>query len=79
MDAGLPESLGADRHDGSAWLPETDGRTYVIRDGVPSVYFLWTHRDASVVGARLCHHFGPGVDVVASRSERLSDVVQHDR
>ncbi|WP_435067678.1 YqjF family protein [Haloplanus sp. C73] len=81
MDAHLPESLDADRHDGAAWLsvvpftnvavrprgapralgvrlPELNVRTYVTRDGVPSVYFFSLDAQglASVVGARLFHH-----------------------
>jgi uncharacterized protein YqjF (DUF2071 family) len=81
MDAHLPGSLEADRHDGRAWLsvvpftnvavrpkglprslgvrlPEVNVRTYVTRDGVPSVYFFSLDAQglASVVGARLFHH-----------------------
>ncbi|MFU1783795.1 YqjF family protein [Haloarcula japonica] len=81
MDAHLPASLTADRHDGSAWLsvipftnvavrpkgvpralgvrlPEINVRTYVTRDGVPSVYFFSLDAQglASVTGARLFHH-----------------------
>jgi hypothetical protein len=81
LDAHLPESLSADRHDGAAWLsvvpftnvavrprglprslgvrlPELNLRTYVTRDGVPSVYFFSLDAQglASVTGARLFHH-----------------------
>ncbi|WP_424004862.1 YqjF family protein (plasmid) [Haloarcula salina] len=48
---GLPERLGVR-------LPELNLRTYVTRDGVPSVYFFSLDAQglASVVGARLFHH-----------------------
>jgi uncharacterized protein YqjF (DUF2071 family) len=48
---GLPERLGVR-------LPELNLRTYVTRDGVPSVYFfsLDAQGVASVLGARLFHH-----------------------
>jgi len=48
---GLPASLGVR-------LPELNLRTYVTRDGVPSVYFfsLDAQGVAGVVGARLFHH-----------------------
>ncbi len=48
---GLPASLGVR-------LPELNLRTYITRDGVPSVYFfsLDAQGIASVVGARLFHH-----------------------
>jgi uncharacterized protein YqjF (DUF2071 family) len=48
---GVPEPLGVR-------LPELNVRTYVTRDGVPSVYFfsLDAKGIASVVGARLFHH-----------------------
>ena len=48
---GLPESLGIR-------LPELNLRTYVTRDGVPSVYFfsLDAQGIASVIGARLFQH-----------------------
>jgi len=48
---GLPERLGVR-------LPELNLRTYVTRDGVPSVYFfsLDAQGIASVVGARLFQH-----------------------
>lgn len=48
---GVPESLGIR-------LPELNVRTYVTRDGVPSVYFfsLDAQGISSVVGARLFHH-----------------------
>ncbi|MFC3958529.1 YqjF family protein [Halovivax cerinus] len=48
---GLPESLGIR-------LPELNVRTYVTRDGVPSVYFfsLDAQGIASVLGARFFHH-----------------------
>ncbi|TQQ79303.1 DUF2071 domain-containing protein [Halonotius terrestris] len=48
---GLPASLGVG-------LPELNLRTYVTRDGVPSVYFfsLDAQGVASVLGARLFHH-----------------------
>jgi uncharacterized protein YqjF (DUF2071 family) len=48
---GLPERLGIR-------LPELNVRTYVTRDGVPSVYFfsLDAQGVASVIGARLFHH-----------------------
>jgi uncharacterized protein YqjF (DUF2071 family) len=48
---GLPARLGIR-------LPELNLRTYVTRDGVPSVYFfsLDAQGVASVVGARLFHH-----------------------
>jgi uncharacterized protein YqjF (DUF2071 family) len=48
---GLPERLGVS-------LPELNLRTYVTRDGVPSVYFfsLDAQGIASVLGARLFHH-----------------------
>jgi uncharacterized protein YqjF (DUF2071 family) len=48
---GLPARLGVR-------LPELNLRTYVTRDGVPSVYFfsLDAQGVASVLGARLFHH-----------------------
>ena len=48
---GLPAALGIR-------LPELNVRTYVTRDGVPSVYFFSLDAQglASVVGARLFHH-----------------------
>jgi hypothetical protein len=48
---GLPERLGVR-------LPELNVRTYVTRDGVPSVYFfsLDAQGVSSVLGARLFHH-----------------------
>jgi len=48
---GVPRSLGIR-------LPEINVRTYVTRDGVPSVYFFSLDAQglASVVGARLFHH-----------------------
>jgi len=48
---GFPRSLGVR-------LPEINVRTYVTRDGVPSVYFFSLDAQglASVVGARLFHH-----------------------
>ena len=48
---GLPRRLGVR-------LPELNLRTYVTRDGVPSVYFfsLDAQGVASVLGARLFHH-----------------------
>lgn len=48
---GVPESLGIR-------LPELNVRTYVTRNGVPSVYFfsLDAQGIASVIGARLFHH-----------------------
>jgi len=48
---GVPESLGIR-------LPELNLRTYVSRDGVPSVYFFTLDAQgvASVLGARLFHH-----------------------
>jgi uncharacterized protein YqjF (DUF2071 family) len=48
---GVPEPLGIR-------LPELNVRTYVTRDGVPSVYFfsLDAQGISSVVGARLFHH-----------------------
>jgi len=48
---GLPERLGVP-------LPELNLRTYVTRDGVPSVYFFCLDAQgvASVVGARLFQH-----------------------
>ncbi|WP_144905524.1 YqjF family protein [Halobellus captivus] len=48
---GVPEVLGVR-------LPEINVRTYVTRDGVPSVYFFSLDAQglASVVGARLFHH-----------------------
>ncbi|AXG08838.1 YqjF family protein [Haloplanus rubicundus] len=48
---GLPASVGVR-------LPELNVRTYVTRDGVPSVYFfsLDAQGVASVLGARLFHH-----------------------
>ncbi|WP_408959096.1 YqjF family protein [Natrinema sp. 74] len=48
---GLPEWAGVS-------LPEINVRTYVTRDGVPSVYFfsLDAQGVASVAGARLFHH-----------------------
>jgi uncharacterized protein YqjF (DUF2071 family) len=48
---GVPERLGIR-------LPELNVRTYVTRDGVPSVYFfsLDAQGVSSVVGARLFHH-----------------------
>ncbi|WP_135828099.1 YqjF family protein [Halorussus halobius] len=48
---GVPERFGIR-------LPELNLRTYVTRDGVPSVYFfsLDAQGVASVVGARLFHH-----------------------
>ncbi len=48
---GMPEQLGVR-------LPELNARTYVTRDGVPSVYFfsLDAQGVSSVVGARLFHH-----------------------
>jgi uncharacterized protein YqjF (DUF2071 family) len=48
---GLPESVGIK-------LPELNVRTYVTRDGVPSVYFfsLDAHGLLSVIGARLFQH-----------------------
>jgi len=48
---GLPASLGIR-------LPELNVRTYVTRDGTPSVYFfsLDAQGVASVLGARLFHH-----------------------
>jgi len=48
---GLPERLGVR-------LPELNLRTYVTRDGVPSVYFfsLDAQGIASVLGARVFHH-----------------------
>ena len=48
---GLPARLGVR-------LPELNLRTYVTRDGVPSVYFfsLDAQGIASVLGARLFHH-----------------------
>jgi len=104
MDAHLPASLDADRHDGRAWLsvvpftnvavrpkgaprslgirlPEINVRTYVTRDGVPSVYFFSLDAQglASVVGARLFHHLpyyyarislDAGADGVRFRSRR---------
>ncbi|MFD1641555.1 YqjF family protein [Halohasta litorea] len=49
--AGMPKCLGIR-------LPELNLRTYVTRDGVPSVYFfsLDAQGIASVIGARLFHH-----------------------
>lgn len=48
---GLPEPLGIR-------LPELNVRTYVTRDGIPSVYFfsLDAQGVSSVLGARLFHH-----------------------
>ena len=48
---GIPERVGVR-------LPELNVRTYVVRDGVPSVYFfsLDAQGVASVIGARLVHH-----------------------
>jgi hypothetical protein len=48
---GVPRALGVR-------LPEINVRTYVTRDGVPSVYFFSLDAQglASVVGARLFHH-----------------------
>ncbi|WP_121820097.1 YqjF family protein [Halostella salina] len=48
---GVPGRLGVD-------LPELNLRTYVTRDGVPSVYFfaLDAQGVAAVLGARLFHH-----------------------
>ncbi len=48
---GLPERVGIP-------LPELNDRTYVTRDGVPSVYFFSLDAQglASVIGARLFHH-----------------------
>jgi uncharacterized protein YqjF (DUF2071 family) len=48
---GLPDAVGVR-------LPELNLRTYVTRDGVPSVYFfsLDAQGVASVIGARLFHH-----------------------
>ncbi|SDZ91243.1 hypothetical protein SAMN04488065_1181 [Haloplanus vescus] len=48
---GAPRALGIR-------LPEINVRTYVTRDGVPSVYFFSLDAQglASVVGARLVHH-----------------------
>ena len=48
---GVPERFGVR-------LPELNLRTYVTRDGVPSVYFfsLDAQGAASVLGARLFHH-----------------------
>jgi uncharacterized protein YqjF (DUF2071 family) len=48
---GLPERVGVR-------LPELNVRTYVTRDGVPSVYFfsLDAQGVSSVLGARLFHH-----------------------
>lgn len=48
---GLPARLGVR-------LPELNLRTYVTRDGVPSVYFFSLDAEgvAAVVGARLFHH-----------------------
>lgn len=48
---GLPSAVGIR-------LPEINVRTYVTRDGVPSVYFFSLDAQglASVVGARLFHH-----------------------
>ncbi|MDR9380502.1 MAG: DUF2071 domain-containing protein [Natronomonas sp.] len=48
---GVPEALGIR-------LPELNVRTYVTREGVPSVYFfsLDAQGVASVLGARLFHH-----------------------
>jgi len=48
---GLPEAFGMR-------LPELNLRTYVTRDGVPSVYFfsLDAQGVTSVIGARLFHH-----------------------
>jgi uncharacterized protein YqjF (DUF2071 family) len=48
---GLPRQLGVR-------LPEINVRTYVTRDGVPSVYFFSLDAQglASVTGARLFHH-----------------------
>lgn len=48
---GLPTQLGVR-------LPELNVRTYVTRDGVPSVYFfsLDAQGVSSVIGARLFHH-----------------------
>ncbi len=48
---GLPERLGVP-------LPELNLRTYVTRDGVPSVYFFSLDAQglSSVIGARLFHH-----------------------
>jgi uncharacterized protein YqjF (DUF2071 family) len=48
---GVPEAFGIR-------LPELNVRTYVTRDGVPSVYFfsLDAQGVSSVVGARLFHH-----------------------
>ncbi|MFC5278562.1 YqjF family protein [Halorubrum rubrum] len=48
---GLPRPLGVR-------LPEVNVRTYVTRDGVPSVYFFSLDAQglASVAGARLFHH-----------------------
>ncbi|UPV73633.1 DUF2071 domain-containing protein [Halorussus limi] len=48
---GVPEAFGIR-------LPELNLRTYVTRDGVPSVYFfsLDAQGIASVLGARLFHH-----------------------
>lgn len=48
---GLPKAVGVR-------LPELNLRTYVTRDGVPSVYFfsLDAQGIASVIGARVFHH-----------------------
>ena len=48
---GVPEPFGVR-------LPELNVRTYVTRDGVPSVYFFSLDADgiAGVIGARLFHH-----------------------
>ncbi|GAA0668299.1 YqjF family protein [Natronoarchaeum mannanilyticum] len=48
---GVPEPLGIR-------LPELNLRTYVTRDGVPSVYFFTLDAQdvASVLGARIFHH-----------------------
>ncbi|WP_424005391.1 YqjF family protein (plasmid) [Haloarcula salina] len=48
---GVPRSLGVR-------LPEINVRTYVTRDGVPSVYFFSLDAQglASVTGARIFHH-----------------------
>ncbi|WP_121744464.1 YqjF family protein [Natronorubrum halophilum] len=48
---GMPERVGIR-------LPELNVRTYVTRDGVPSVYFfsLDAQGISSVIGARLFHH-----------------------
>jgi uncharacterized protein YqjF (DUF2071 family) len=70
---GLPASVGVR-------LPELNLRTYVTRDGVPSVYFFSLDAEgiASVVGARLFQHL-PYYYARVSLAERDGEIAFRSR